>query len=266
MTAPRFIRRARPGLGTLVEVGVRIPEGLDQGSALGWADGMVRGAWQAVARVEGAMSPFEPGSDVWRFNQAPAGATLPVSVETAVVLRWAAALARDSGGRFDVSQGTGAGDWSLSRRRGGMRLHKHSGAVRLDLGGIAKGHAVDRAFEALAERLGDDPAAAWWVNAGGDLRVHGWEVPVRLRDEHGGGARPWLGLRDGALATSHFGPGARSALSGAGAEGHRHVSVLSPRCLWSDALTKVVALSDRADEPLLGRYRATAWVHPAPGP
>jgi thiamine biosynthesis lipoprotein len=44
------------------------------------------------------------------------------------------------------------------------------------------------------------------------------------------------------------------------------VSVLSPRCLWSDALTKVVALSDRADEPLLGRYRATAWLHPAPGP
>jgi FAD:protein FMN transferase len=266
MTAPRFIRRARPGLGTLVEVGVRIPDGLDEGAALGWADGAVRAAWQAVAQVERAMSPFDPGSDVWRFNQAPAGATLPVSAETAIVLRWAVALARDSQGRFDVSQGTGPGAWTLARERGGMLLHKHSGAVRLDLGGIAKGHAVDRAFEALADRLGGDPEAGWWINAGGDLRVHGWEVPVRLRDEQGGGARPWVGLREGALATSHFGPGARSRLSGAGAGGPRHVSVISPRCLWSDALTKVVALSHRADEPLLQRYHATAWLHPAPGP
>jgi thiamine biosynthesis lipoprotein len=266
MTAPRFIRRARPGLGTLVEVGVRIPLGLDEGAAMGWADGAVRAAWQAVALVERAMSPFDPGSDVWRFNQALPGATLRVGVDTAIVLRWAGALARDSGGRFDVTQGSGAAAWSLERERGGVRLHKHSGAVRLDLGGIAKGHAVDRAFDALAERLGGDPEAAWWVNAGGDLRVHGWEVPVRLRDEQGGGARPWIGLRDGALATSHFGPGARSRLSGAGAEADRHVSVLSPRCLWSDALTKVVALSHRADDPLLQRYHATAWCHPAPGP
>jgi hypothetical protein len=52
-----------------------------------------------------------------------------------------------------------------------------------------------------------------------------------------GGARPFLALRRGALATSRFGPDACARLAGA-AERARHVTVLAPRCLWSDALTK----------------------------
>jgi thiamine biosynthesis lipoprotein len=259
VTSPRFLRRARPALGTLVEVGVRIPDEVGEGAALRWAGAAFRAAFRAIAAVESAMSAFDPASDVGRFNRARRGSAVRLSDETALVLRAARALARGSHGLFDVSQGTGAGAWSLSRDRGVTRLHKHRGAVRLDLGGIAKGHAVDRAFEALAG-LARHGGAAWWVNAGGDLRVHGVRLPVRLRDERGGGARPWILLEGGALATSRFGPGARSRLAGAG-PGERHVSVVSPRCLWSDGLTKVVALSGRTDHPLLRRHRATAWIH-----
>jgi thiamine biosynthesis lipoprotein len=63
--------------------------------------------------------------------------------------------------------------------------------VRLDLGGIAKGYAVDRAAAILA---GAGPCL---VNAGGDLAARGGAWPVGLE-----GTRLVLQLSDGAIATS----------------------------------------------------------------
>jgi thiamine biosynthesis lipoprotein len=257
MTGHAYLRRARPALGTLVEMGARVGGGGTEGVAAALAE-----AWDALARVEHALSAFEAGSDVGRFGLAPAGAVLVVTPDTARVLRAAAELRLASGGLFDVSQGTGPDAWSLSEEPGGPRLRKQTAGVRLDLGGIGKGHAVDQAFEALASALarvqGD---VACWVNAGGDLRVTGVALPVHLRDEREGGARPWLVLREGALATSRFGPGARAQLAGGPAGLEAHVSVAAPSCLWSDALTKVVAGTGRVDHPLLARHGATGWLH-----
>jgi len=254
-----WLRRARPALGTLVELGVALPAGLDEEGALRWAEAVLAPAWRALDEVERALSAFQPGSDVARFNAAPARAELAVGHHAAEVLRVAAALARGSGGLFDVTLGSGPDGWSLDRAggAGAWRLRKVTAEVRLDLGGIAKGYAVDRAFHALRRAAG---RGACWVNAGGDLRVHGVALPVRLRDEAAGGAAPFLDLGEGALATSHYGPAARSRLAGAAPDAERHVVVVSPRCLWSDALTKVVALSGRVDHPLLLRHGATAWL------
>jgi thiamine biosynthesis lipoprotein len=254
-----FVRRARPALGTLVELGALAPEGVEDAVAQRWADMAFGGAWRALGDVERALSAFIPASDVGRFNDAPAGAEIAVGVHAAAVLRAADALAQRSGGLLDVTLGTGAFAWSLASRDGAALLVKRSADVRLDLGGIAKGYAVDRAFHALWRAVGR--GGACWVNAGGDLRVRGVELPVLLRDEEGGGARPFLRLSEGALATSHFGPSARAHLAGAHLAAAPHVTVVSPRCLWSDALTKIVALSGRADHPLVTGYGAVAWLH-----
>jgi len=261
VSGPRFARRSRPALGTLVELGIGIPEEVPEAEAPRWIEAALAPAWAALAAGERALSAFEAGSDVGRFNAAPAGAALPVARSTARVLRAAARLWAETGGSFDVTLGTGPGAWALEGSAAAPRLRKRTASVRLDLGGIAKGHLVDRAFAALAARAGR--GGACWVNAGGDLRVRGVSLPVHLRDERGGGARPWLALHAGALATSRFGPGARSRLAGPGASGERHVSVASPRCLWSDALTKVVAITGRVDHPALARRRAAAWLHRA---
>jgi FAD:protein FMN transferase len=242
----RLLRRARPALGTLVELGARVPAAEETLSAFAKA-------WAALDAVERALSRFDPRSDIYRFNAASKGESLAIDFETLFVLREASELARDSEGLFDVTQGTGPRDWSIGDD---SRLYKHSAAVRIDLGGIGKGHAIDRAFETLHAALDFVPC---WVNAGGDLRVSGVEVPVQLRDEAAGGVRPWMVLTEGALATSWFGPGARSQLAGNGQA--RHVSVTAPRCLQSDALTKVVALSGNIDGPILTRHGATAWLH-----
>lgn len=241
-----WLRRARPLLGTLVEIGV------PQEAA---AEAAVQAAFAAVQRVQSCMSRFEPDSDVARFAALAAGAHMEVTPETAEVLQAAWALQMASGGLFDITQGRAPQGWHCE----GHSLHKRTGAAAFDLGGIAKGYAVDRAVQAL-QRLG---CAAGWVNAGGDLRAFGpVQVPVLLRDEEGGGVWPFAQLGDGALATSCLGPRRRSQ---AWAEGGRrvsaHVSVAAPSCLWADALTKVVAASGDAQHPLLQAHGARAWLH-----
>ena len=256
------VRRARPALGTLVELGARIP-----GDRRLAAESAIDEGWRALADAERALSAFDPGSDVARFNAAPAGAAFALSPDAARVLLASARLFRESGGLFDATLGTGPGDWSLAGEGGATSIRKRSASVRLDLGGIGKGYAVDRAFEALSASLaGADCGGACWVNAGGDLRAGAVDLPVYLRDERGGGAWPWLVLRDGALATSFYGPGARDRLSGARSDEDRHVSVAAPCCMWSDALIKVVALTGQADHPLLARHGAVAWLHPGSVP
>ena len=240
-------RRARPLLGTLVEVGVRNCAGAPAAAAA---------AFDAVAALQVTLSRFDARSDIARFNALPAGARLDVQPHTVTVLRAAQRLRDDSQGLFDVSLGSGMDAWSLHDDV----LHKHDAATRLDLGGIAKGYAVDCAVQALRAA----GARAGWVNAGGDLRAFGDAcVPVQLRDEDHGGTRNIGRLRDAAFATSHYGAHSRSRLFRGGecASARVHVSIAADACLWADALTKVVAASGDPAHPLLARFGAQAWLH-----
>ena len=228
-------RRAQPLLGTIVEVGVRCDgeTGEDVGAAFA-------AAFAQVEHVQRCLSRFEADSDVGRFHALRRGQRLVMRTPMREVVHAARELRDASGAVFDISTQTSPHGWDCD----GATLHKLDDAVRLDLGGIGKGYAVDCAVQALL----DAGCAAGWVNAGGDLRSFGdIDVPVRLRDEAAGGVRPFASLRDGAFATSRL--------------GSAHVSVAAPCCLWADALTKIVAGSGDAAHPLLGRYDAAAWIH-----
>jgi len=233
--AARVVRRARPLLGTIVEIGLVVdvvePEASDA----------IAAAFASVVAVEARLSRFAAGSEIFRFNAAPAGERIDVGADTRHVLAAADALRQASDGLFDVSLGSGATGWRCDT----TGLHKLDEGVRLDLGGIGKGYAVDRAVAALAAA----GALAGWVNAGGDLRVFGaTSVPIDLRDEALGGVRRFATLADGAFATSRLGRAG-------------HASVAAPECLWADALTKVVLFSGDAKHPLLDRFGARAWLH-----
>jgi thiamine biosynthesis lipoprotein len=201
---------------------------------------------------------------VSRLNRAPVGTHIRVAPATWRVLRAAAKFSADSGGVFDVTLPVLKANWrALDLLAGGgvRRLDD----VCVDLGGIAKGFAVDAAIAAL-RRSGIVDGG---VNAGGDLRRIG-ASPELVHVRHPGALDRWVAvgeLATGAIATSanyldpvnagrlHRSDG-RAVWIGAGS-----VSVQARSCMTADALTKIVAAIGPHDSiPILRRHRATAFV------
>ena len=244
-------RRARPMLGTLVEISV---DGVCHAQAFD-------AAFAAIEAVEATMSRWREHSDVTRLNRALPGEPVVVAPLTRRVLRLALRLHRASAGLFDCAI---AGTLAHLAIGGDGRVTKRE-PLAIDLGGIAKGEAVDQAVGAL-RRAGVRRAL---VNAGGDLRAFGrGEFRVVLRDPHDPDRRAAaLCLNDAALASSSAcyanAPG-RSAIAdprnGQPVLMRHGVTVMAPRCALADALTKVVAVSDDAHHPLLARFGAQAWI------
>jgi thiamine biosynthesis lipoprotein len=175
-------------------------------------------------REEARFSRFRGDSELVRVNRA-AGGSIDVSREFAEVLRLSIAGAAASSGAFDptvhdalVAAGYDRDlDEVLAGARGalfpavpcgrwreislsGERLRLPAG-VHLDLSGIAKGWAADRAAEDAMN------AGLPWVlvNAGGDLRIMGAapRLEVAVEDPEDPSAEILrLGLASGGLATS----------------------------------------------------------------
>ena len=273
-------RRARPLLGTFVEV-------MASGAPRDHLDDSIEKAFEAVAEVHRLMSFHESGSDVSRLNRGALFRPVPVHPQTLEVLDWSRQFAEASHGCFDVTVAAELVDWGLLPRpdcryqpdgRGSWRDVESlpDGTVRfhrplwIDLGGIAKGYAVDRAIERL--RFAHIPQAC--VNAGGDLRVLGPEAErVHLDPRHGRDRRvPILEITNASVASSG-GQTLRRHQRMVGPHVHgtaRHpvgartfVSVVAGRCVVADALTKIVLAMGLRSPAVLRRYGATAHVRNA---
>ena len=191
-----MIRRSFRAMGTDVE--------LLLDSRRGQAE--LRAAEAEFHRLEALLSRFRADSELSRLN---AEGSIEAGADLVRVLRLALDARDATNGRFDptvhdalvaagydrtFSEITEAGDEPRPRPGGGRvaidgdRIELEPG-VRIDLGGIAKGDAVDRAADLLA------PAGPCLVNAGGDLAVRGGSWPVAV--EH-----LTLQLDRGAIATS----------------------------------------------------------------
>lgn len=258
-------RRAQPWLGTLVAI---------------MADGepsALDGAFAEVALVHRLMSFHDPASDVSRLNRAAAGEAVAVHAHTWNVLQLSGQFAEASQGLFNPACAPKLVEWgslpspacsapSFLQLQAAFRCEEDNTIRKLqpawlDLGGIAKGYAVDMAVEAL-RRAG---TANGCVNAGGDLRVFGgrrW--PVSVRDPQAPQRmRTQVELQNEALATSasYFSPrslvdgrdGGLLTLSGS-------ISVRAARCVVADALTKVVMSSGDANHPCLEQWQAAAFI------
>lgn len=198
---PELVRSTRPVMGTLAEVAV---VARDRRRARAAIDAAVA----ELVRVERAMTRFRADSEVGRVNAAAVGAPVPVSGETAAVVEAGLAWAAASEGGFDPALAGASKLWSVEsrveppaapevgryagrdlwraievgRHRGAPAIVRHDPDAALDLGGIAKGHGVDRAVRALREW----GVSRGMVNVGGDLYALGtsvdgdpWEVGIR---------------------------------------------------------------------------------------
>jgi len=272
-------RRAQPWLGTFVEIAATGPSAAAVHAA-------IDGAFAAVATVHRLMSFHEAASDVSRINRHAAVEAVRVHPWTYEVLQAALDLQGRSGGVFDVAVAPALQALGLLPRSPGESQHsmRSTGAdsalrledrrvrlgttdVRIDLGGIAKGFAVDRAVETLIAA----GMTAGLVNAGGDLRTFGSETHrVHLRDPRD--PRRALGtvsVTDAALATSaarfdpFLGPTpCRSAVIDPRrpdiAPAILGATVRAPSCLLADGLTKVVMLAGERALAVLDAYAASA--------
>jgi len=275
------VRRARPLLGTFVEIEAA-------GAAKSKMDGAIDAAFEAVAQVHRLMSFHDDDSDVSRLNREAWLRPVKVDAWTFRVLEAAVELHRRSKGIFDIAIAATLQNMGLLPRPDGdppaavdgrlfdsielledLMVRFGHRDVRIDLGGIAKGFAVDRALEVL-RGFG---LASGLVNAGGDLAAFGRE-PQTIHIRHPRDPRRLMcrvEITDEALAST-----ARrfDLLSSAETTGSAIIdpatgkptdvidgaTVRAGSCMMADALTKIVMICGTEAIEWLELHNASALL------
>ncbi|WP_165185413.1 FAD:protein FMN transferase [Caulobacter soli] len=234
--------------------------------------------------VVAEMSPWEPLSDLSRYNRAAAGSWTALPPAFAQVLRCALEIAEQTDGAFDPTLGALVDLWGFGPRpfsgappqaqdiartreaAGWRRLVLDGdnlfqpGGLRLDLNGVAKGFAVDRVAAAL-DRAG---ARSYLVEVGGELRGTGakpdgqpwWVELERPPTANDDGPRTLVALHGLSVATSgdyrrffeHDGRRYAHTLDPATAAPVAHstvsVTVLADSCMRADAYATALTVMD----------------------
>ena len=258
-----------------------------------------RAAKAALARIHqlnSILSDYDPKSELRRLcDTAAAGNGVPVSDDLWRVLHHARTASRSSDGAFDVTVGPVVRLWRRARRRRTLpsperldsarllvdyrlvRLDPKRHAVellkpgmRLDLGGIAKGYALDEALRVL-KKTGTNRAM---IDAGGDIVLGdpppgrpGWRIGVAPLEADGPPSRV-LVLSDVAVATSgdrwqfvEIGGRRYSHIvdprTGMALTDHGSVTVVAPDGITADALASAVSV--------LGPEKGLKLIESTPG-
>jgi thiamine biosynthesis lipoprotein len=114
-----------------------------------YASQAAQAAWEVVDRLEQEQSRFVGNSDVSRINRLSSGDATRVSPATMECLEIAQRMYEATAGAFDISLGSGLQGLDLVPED--FTVAARTDGIRLDLGGIGKGYAVDRVAELLEE-------------------------------------------------------------------------------------------------------------------
>ncbi len=140
---PRDVRRfSHEAMATVFEVYAVHPDEQYAGQA-------AQAAFDLTDRLERELSRFLTNSDIARINHLAAGESTRVSPSTLECLIIARHMFALTLGAFDVSIGTGLPSLELDPDEVVVRATRDG--VRVDLGGVGKGYAVDRMAELIEE-------------------------------------------------------------------------------------------------------------------
>lgn len=177
-----------------------------------WAEGpavaesAARAAFNRIEQLDSAMSDYRVDSELNRLSAKAGGPAMKISRDLFAVLALSCDLARRSSGAFDPTVGPLVRLWRTARRSGRlpeaaalkaaraasgwrmMILDAHARTARLarpgmklDLGGIAKGYACQKAVQAVAQQ----GVRSCLVEMGGDVALgaappgeRGWRVEI----------------------------------------------------------------------------------------
>jgi FAD:protein FMN transferase len=233
-----------------------------------------------IQRIETLMTTWRPDSEVSQINLAAGKAPVKVGAETLGVIKEALHTSEISEGTFDITFEVLHGLWKFDedldphpptdaqiKAKIGLLSYKHvkvddakstvfldREGVKISLGGIAKGYAVDRASKVL-EAGG---LSAYFVQAGGDLYTHGkkpdgtdWQAGIRDPRGKEGSYFAMLPVTDHAFSTagdyerSYVLDGKRyhhiiDPRTGKPATASRSVTIWAPTALQADAIDDAV--------------------------
>lgn len=260
-------------------------------------------AWSRIAELNAILSDYEPESELSRLSRTSgSGGWVPLGHDLSRVLIAANTLSRDSNGAFDVTVGPEVALWRRARRqrelpskaaihaarllsgwtlveirqRGGIHeaLLLRAG-MRLDLGAIAKGYALDEAALVLRQ-MG---IQRFLLAGGGDMVMGdpppgqiGWRIEAGVFDIPEAPTRRFLHLANTALATSgdsfqraEIGGVRYSHIvdprTGIGMTDHSLVTVISPSAMLADALSTAVSVIGPTGGPdFAARHGAEVWI------
>lgn len=253
-------------MGTVVETTARYPDVVQCKEAL-------LQAYREMERVENLLSYQKSESEIAKINAAAGKSPVHVSAETFDILQRAIGYAKKLNGLFDVTIGAVSSLWGFSSPEGGhlpdeaeisRKLTKVNfndlilnaddttaflkrDGMMIDLGGIAKGYAIDRGSAVLNK----NGITNFILNAGGDMFVSGqkdddtpWKVGVKdPRNSQDLIAR--FDLKDYAVATS--GDYERFII----VDGKRYCHIFDPRTGFpgdlSQSSTTFAATAEEAD-------------------
>lgn len=279
VTHAEWFKRAEDGI-----MGTRIAVELWSENA-GAGNGAIDAVLAEMRRIDAAMSTYKSDSEVSKVNAEAAAHPVRISKELFDLLATAAEFSRITEGAFDITyasvgfmydfrarqkpseQQIGAALPAVNYKYLKLDPAQHSvrflrEGVRIDLGGIAKGHAVDRGIAILQAR----GIAHAVVTAGGDSRIIGdrfgkpWVVGIRHPDD-AAKVVARLPLVDTAISTSgdyerYFdADGTRyhhiiDPHSGHSASKVRSATILAPTATRTDGLSKTAFVlgADKAME------------------
>lgn len=268
-------------MDTLVSVTVYGPQAAENG----------RAALDEFRRLDRLLSAYLPDSDVGRVNAAAGREAVRVSRETAALVALSLKYAALSGGRFDPTVGPLVRLWGVGEGRteppspveiaaarrlvdyrrvmvdqAEGRLYLPQRGMALDLGGVAKGYAADRAAAALRAR----GVSSALIDAGGNIVALGtrpggrpWRIGIR-HPRREGQILGVLSVADRAVVTSgdyerFFLHGGRryhhilDSHTGRPAEGFTSVTIVAPSSTLADLLSTAVFVLGPKDGPAFAR-------------
>ena len=264
--------RCKPLLGTFVEISTE-----DGERSLN----AIEMAFMAIEEVQSLMRFHDAYSELSQINARSYLEPIRIHPWTAEVLIIAKAIHIESQGIFNCGVGHRLVEAGLLPRHLNLNDHSFGGIedlrfiepslvrsmlpICLDLGGIAKGYAVDRAVETL-KSSGIQTGS---VNAGGDMRIFGnLTQNIQIRNPSKPHELIQIGsMKVGAIATSSLYFSKRDVDAKSyivNPLNHEHIefsesySVIANKCVYADALTKVVSISGNTQHPCLSHFSAQA--------
>ncbi len=215
------VKRAQIHMGTLVSITA-------VASTDATAQAAITAGFHEIKRLERLLSTWRADSELSRVNAAAGAEPVAVSPETLELVLRALDIARMTDGGFNIAIGPAVEAWSVTERQhvpseaelqalkslvdwSSIRIDERARTIflpqrgmRLDVGGIGKGYAADRAAEAM-KRAG---ARAGVVALSGDIKAFGAlpdadGFPVGIRHPREDGALlATIDLRDEAISTA----------------------------------------------------------------